>query len=277
MGNHYHMLIETPEANLVSGMGWLQNTYTRRFNVRHRAWGRLFGDRYKAVLVESDGYYFETLLDYIHLNPVRAGLVKPLSGQSVMDYPWSSVAGGYALAPRSRVKWFAAESGLAVLGLNDTTGGRRRFVERLDGRAVDEGMERAGIPPVDSEKDRRCSHLRRGWCWGSQEFAERVLRLGETVLGKKRHRCYKASLESRAHGEKEAVRLLAEGLEKARLTARDLPKLRGSDGRKVGIALEIWEKTTMNMNWIAEKLWMKSAANVSQQIGREQKKRRGRK
>jgi hypothetical protein len=60
-------------------------------------------------------------------------------------------------------------------------------------------------------------------------------------------------------------------------TARDLPKLRGCDGRKVGIALAIWEKTTMNMNWIAEKLWMKSAANVSQQIGREQKKRRGRK
>jgi hypothetical protein len=70
----------------------LQNTYTRRFNVRHRAWGRLLGDRYKAVLVEGDGYYFETLLDYIHLNPVRAGLVKPQSRQSVMDYPWNSVA-----------------------------------------------------------------------------------------------------------------------------------------------------------------------------------------
>jgi REP-associated tyrosine transposase len=44
MGNHYHLFIETPEANLVEGMKWLQNTYTRRFNVRHRAWGRVFGD-----------------------------------------------------------------------------------------------------------------------------------------------------------------------------------------------------------------------------------------
>jgi REP element-mobilizing transposase RayT len=53
MGNHYHLFIETPEGNLVEGMKWLQNTYTRRFNIRHRKWGRLFGDRYKAVLVEG--------------------------------------------------------------------------------------------------------------------------------------------------------------------------------------------------------------------------------
>jgi REP element-mobilizing transposase RayT len=53
MGNHYHLFIETPEANLVAGMSWLQNTVTRRYNVRHQAWGRLFGDRYKAVLVEG--------------------------------------------------------------------------------------------------------------------------------------------------------------------------------------------------------------------------------
>ena len=51
MGNHYHLFIETPEANLVAGMSWLQNTVTRRYNVRHQAWGRLFGDRYKAVVV----------------------------------------------------------------------------------------------------------------------------------------------------------------------------------------------------------------------------------
>lgn len=49
MGNHYHLCVETPEANLVAGMGWLQNTYTRRFNVRHGAWGRLFGDRYSRA------------------------------------------------------------------------------------------------------------------------------------------------------------------------------------------------------------------------------------
>ncbi len=53
LSNHYHLMIETPEPNLVAGMQWLQNTVTRRFNVRHRAWGRVFGDRYKAVSVEQ--------------------------------------------------------------------------------------------------------------------------------------------------------------------------------------------------------------------------------
>src|SRR6266511_1885531 len=77
MGNHYHVCVETPEPNLVAGMQWFQNTLTRRFNVRHRKWGRLFGDRYKAVIVEGENdYYYQTLLDYIHLNPVRAGLVR---------------------------------------------------------------------------------------------------------------------------------------------------------------------------------------------------------
>ena len=94
MGNHYHLVICAPEANLVAGMTWLQNTYTRRFNTRHKVWGRLFRDRYKAVLVEGSGYYYESLLDYAHLNPVRAGIIKPGKEQSVMDYPWSSVAGG---------------------------------------------------------------------------------------------------------------------------------------------------------------------------------------
>jgi hypothetical protein len=49
MTNHDHFLIATPEAHLVSGMKWLQNAYTRRFNTRHRLWGRLFGDRYKTI------------------------------------------------------------------------------------------------------------------------------------------------------------------------------------------------------------------------------------
>jgi putative transposase len=76
MGNHYHLFIETPEPNLVAGMSWLRNTVTRPHNLRHMAWGRLFGDRYKAILVDgSDRYHYRTMADYIHLNPVRARLV----------------------------------------------------------------------------------------------------------------------------------------------------------------------------------------------------------
>ncbi|MDQ3198694.1 MAG: transposase [Verrucomicrobiota bacterium] len=75
LSNHYHLMIETPEPNLVAGMQWLQNTVTRRFNVRHRAGGRVFGDRYKAVSVEGQApYYYEALLDYIVLTRCGPGL-----------------------------------------------------------------------------------------------------------------------------------------------------------------------------------------------------------
>src|SRR5438477_5906401 len=126
LSNHYHLMIETPEPNLVAGMKWLQNTLTRRFNVRHRAWGRVFGDRYKAVPVEGRSpYYYETLLDYIHLNPVRAGLVRVRKKESVLDYKWSSLSRGYALSQRQRPCWLAAEDGLALFGFADSAAGRR--------------------------------------------------------------------------------------------------------------------------------------------------------
>ena len=53
MGNHYHWVVRTPRANLVAGMRWFQNTFTRRINTRHKLWGRVFGGRYKAILVEA--------------------------------------------------------------------------------------------------------------------------------------------------------------------------------------------------------------------------------
>ena len=127
MGNHYHLFIETPEANLVAGMRWLQNTVTRRYNVRHRAWGRLFGDRYKALPVEgSDNYHYRTLVDYIHLNPVRARMIRPGKGESILDYAWSSLAGGWALPPKRRAPWLAVADGIERYGLKDTTAGRRK-------------------------------------------------------------------------------------------------------------------------------------------------------
>ena len=267
MGNHYHLLVETPEPNLVAGMQWLQNTFTRRFNVRHRKWGRVFGDRYKAVLVDGgDGYYYQTLMDYIHLNPVRAGLVSP--AQSVLEYAWSSGAGGYALPARRRAPWLAAERGLEAFGFMDTTDGRRRFVERLERRAVEEGAERAGVPVVDAEVDARCSHLRRGWYWGSQGFCERVLRLAEKAIGRPKSRAYRSAAQRLAHGEAQAERMLEEGLKAAGLGAEELALTPGSDARKIALAKLLWGRTTVSQDWLAERLWMKSAANVSQQMKR---------
>ena len=58
MSNHYHLLVETPEVNLVAGMKWLQGTYTERHNARHAVRGHLLQGRYKAPVVEAEGQYF---------------------------------------------------------------------------------------------------------------------------------------------------------------------------------------------------------------------------
>jgi AraC-like DNA-binding protein len=70
MANHYHLLIETPKANLSLGMRQLNGVYTQSFNRRHRRVGHLFQGRFKAILVEKDSYLLE-LCRYIVLNPVR--------------------------------------------------------------------------------------------------------------------------------------------------------------------------------------------------------------
>ena len=271
MGNHYHLFIETPEPNLVAGMSWLQNTVTRRYNVRHMAWGRLFGDRYKAVLVDgADTYHYRTLADYIHLNQIRARLVLPKKGQSVLDYPWSSMAGGWALPPGKRPKWLAAAEGLERFDLPDTVAGRRRMVERLDRRAVEEEIKTCGMPVVAEQVDARCSHLRRGWYWGSQEFAEKLRTISEKLIKEKKRssRAYRKNPQVTAHSEEQAERWLAEGLQLAGLVAKDLQGLKGSDPRKLALAELLWKRTTVSQEWIAEKLSMRSAANVSQQLRR---------
>src|SRR5436190_1637670 len=76
MGNHFHLVVETPQANLAAGMKWFLGTYTSRFNRKHKVFGHLFSGRYKALVVDgSQSGYLRTVCDYVHLNPVRAKLL----------------------------------------------------------------------------------------------------------------------------------------------------------------------------------------------------------
>ena len=76
MGNHFHLVAETPRPDLVAGMKWLLGTYTGRFNRRHELFGHLFSGRYKSLVIdERGGDHLRTACDYVHLDPVRAGLV----------------------------------------------------------------------------------------------------------------------------------------------------------------------------------------------------------
>ena len=84
MKNHYHLVIETPDGNLISGMRRLNGVYTQMFNRKHGRVGHLFQGRYKSIIVDREGYLLE-LCRYVVLNPVRAGIVdKP------EQWEWSS-------------------------------------------------------------------------------------------------------------------------------------------------------------------------------------------
>ncbi len=93
MDNHYHLVLQTPRANLSDAAGWLQTTYSIRFNRRHGRSGHLFQGRFKAHLVEADAYARQ-LIKYIHLNPVRPkGKRRPIPAKhrpQLSRYRWSS-------------------------------------------------------------------------------------------------------------------------------------------------------------------------------------------
>ena len=93
MANHFHLLCETPVAKLGRWLQLLLSKYARGFNWRHSRAGHLLQARYKALLVES-GEYFLECSRYIHLNPVRAGIVR-----CAEEYPWSSYRSYIALDP----------------------------------------------------------------------------------------------------------------------------------------------------------------------------------
>ena len=93
MTNHYHLLIETPEANLANGMRQLNGVYTQRFNRAHDRTGHVFQGRYKSIMVERDSYLME-LARYVVLNPLRARMVRKLE-----NWPWSSYLATCGQAP----------------------------------------------------------------------------------------------------------------------------------------------------------------------------------
>jgi putative transposase len=108
MTNHFHLVVQTAEANLSRGMQWLNGSYAGWFNDRHDRVGHLFQGRFHAVLVEKEAYFAE-LLRYVVLNPVRAKMVgRP------EDYAWSSyrATAGLEAAP----EWLDVPAAVAWLG-----------------------------------------------------------------------------------------------------------------------------------------------------------------
>lgn len=120
MSNHYHLLIQTPDANLSRCMRHLNGVYTQRFNRSQQREGQLFRGRYKSILVDADSYVLE-LLRYIHRNPLRAGLVERLD-----EYLWSSHRG--YLSDAKKWNWLHKEFVLSLFS-NDRVERRKRYKE----------------------------------------------------------------------------------------------------------------------------------------------------
>jgi len=108
MSNHYHLMIETPQANLSRGMRQLNGIYTQRFNRAHDRVGHVFQGRFKSIVVDKDAYLLE-LSRYIVRNPVAAGMV-----DDVTDWPWSSyraTAGDVPVPGFLHVDWLLSQFG----------------------------------------------------------------------------------------------------------------------------------------------------------------------
>ena len=131
MSNHYHLLLESPEGNLSQIMRHINGAHTTYFNVKRKRAGSLFQGRHKAILVEADEYALE-LSRYIHLNPVRAGMV-----ERPEQHEWSSYN---AFASRRQANdWLCCDLIWEMIGGTGATACKnyRVFVERNLGRTYE--------------------------------------------------------------------------------------------------------------------------------------------
>ncbi len=262
MGNHYHFLFRTPEPNLVEGMKWFQNTWTRRFNVRHKHWGHLFGGRYKAILVE-EGEYLMRLIHYIHLNPVRAGLVKRT--QAVESYPWGSFP-DYLKPLRKRRNWTDVEGGLEQAELADTVAGRRRFLEWTQECVNWNASKHAGVTVVQGQSLQ--STLRRGWYFGTEAFREKLLKkLGKDPEGmsSRRQKGY-GGAQTRDHGIAEAERVVRCAESEIGIRENEWTTMTKGDWRKGVVASLIRERALVDNGWLADRMQMGARNAVSRTI-----------
>jgi putative transposase len=244
MRNHFHLIIETPQPNLVAGMKWLLGTYTSRFNRRHREFGHLFSGRYKALVVDGSGNgYLKTVCDYVHLNPARAKLLKP--EQPLGDFIWSSYP-HYLAEPAQRPVWLRVDRLLGEWGIpKDSEAGRRVFAERMEWRR--------GQDLRDEFK-----RVERGWCLGGEDFRQELLEKVDTPAG--------PSHFGEAVQEAEPVqaeRLVVAGLKRMGWSEADLKARRKGEPRKVELARQLRSQTTMPLAWIAERLSMGSRGHLA--------------
>ena len=261
MRTHYHLLIETPEPNLVDGMKWFQGTFTQRHNGYHGHWGHLFQGRYKAKIIDDEHpEYFQRVADYIHLNPAAAGLLNREQPE-LKQYPWSSFL-DYLKPPARRPGWLRVER---VLGCHrvggDTVKGRRAFEADMN-LAMWEVVRNKG----KAKWKRQWARYERGWLHGSEAFRERMLQHLQEPGGGLPRPLYDGE-QRRSYLEAAAKDWLAKGLETLGLERSELEELPKGDERK--LLLGGWLKTHFSVTnrWLSGELHMGHPSRVSRAAG----------
>ncbi len=257
MHNHYHLLISTPEGNLVAGMKWLQGTFTQRCNGRHKKRGHLFQGRYKALVMDvEDANYTQIVSTYIHLNPVRAGLVADGSGE-LKKYRWSSYPAYLALECPA---WLSRFEVLGSIGLTEQK--RRGYEAYMEGRVLELRNK-----STQAELEEQWMAIRRGWYLGKESFANRLQGwIEKTLLGKKRESHSGGARET--HDKMAVERLVESGMESLGLNAADLAELPLRAPEKIIMAWWLRKQTTVSLRWVAERLSMGHYTAVTQAVHR---------
>ena len=255
MPNHFHVVVETPQPNLVAGMKWLLGTYTSRFNRRHQLFGHLFSGRYKSLIVDgSAGGYLKSVGDYVHLNPARAHLVA--AEAPLKSFAWSSWP-AYLLARSKRPAWLRVERLLGAWGIpKDSPAGRQRLERGLE--------ERRG-----AEEGEEFKPIRRGWCLGDETFRQDLLAQMSEQMGAEHF-----GDERAATAEASAERIIAEELKRGRWQEADLKTRSKGDPVKLALAARLRAETTMTVGWIAERLAMGTRGYLNHLLYRRRKQGR---
>jgi REP element-mobilizing transposase RayT len=257
MGNHYHLLVETPEGNLVAGMKWFQGAYTQRYNSRHQVFGHLFQGRYKALVVDGEqGSYFGVVSTYIHLNPARAKLIR-IGKESLARYPWSSYP-AYVKGGGCPAEWLQTGRVMGSLGFKPKeVDGYEAYME---GRVLELAIK-AGRNALNEE----WKGIRRGWYMGGEGFRGRMLKRVKEALCRGQSGSYQGEAK-RAHGEAEAERLLHAGMEALGVQASQLPETTKGMMEKAVLAWWLRQRTTARRPWICERLSMGEVSAVTRAI-----------
>jgi len=261
MPNHFHWLLETPEAKLVDGMKWFLGAYSQGFNARHGQRGHVFQGRYKALPVETgSGDYLETVSTYIHLNPARARLLDK-NRPDLAKYRWSSYP-SFVGSVKARPAWLETGRVLGNVRLKDDAEGRKRYEEYIAGR-IKELRTREGKKLYREV----WNQIRYGWCFGGQGFQEKMLELVGLRMEGKQRESYSGDEKIR-HDEKTAEKLLRKAM---KTLGADDERLQGAAKGsliKCALAWYIHKEAMVSRKWISGRLQMGCASNLTTYINR---------